>query len=1078
MASSPGSPATESRQGKNPSQVVSVNISEPNPDTPHRFHLEVSECVETRTITTTTRLTRKFPHVFDSNPTPLECLDTKEFPLAMKPTPPELLAFTYNMAASQDADGDLHMANPVSHLPLSTHQRNLSRYSIRPIDKCQRLQQVKELSSDRRTPTVVKTEPAHHDTPSHSRASRRSSRSPSEAYPRRSRQTRSAAASASASAERSSKALSDKLRRSLAHEAANSFANSNGCWDSTRQSRSTSGVLATPDASESVDLGADQQLTSRPRALQLDRSRNIQDTSPSQQASTSRNGAASPIDNDSQTIFGSNVATPPITDADVEPFADTEPTHQTARSQLHQPSRPSIDVAAAQDASLPSPRLSPTLAASRVHSNDQEDDGDNAESSFQTDTTGLASWADESQGLDNTEALALALSGSQDSFSRALTRHPRSTDDKPVIDPHMLLEAFDSMKSEMKTYMMYQFLRRCARPTLRVVANAVNPALKCDFFSQLPLELSYHILSYLNHRDLCRAAQVSKHWRNIVDRNETGWKELFDRDGFTLPSGELTKAITQGWGWQDPEGATGFERDLSMQSRLTSSEHELTRSVKPDPAPRPRTSKRKRGVNPYSASERTKRRASAQEAVSYRDDKTQAEIKQHKSAGPLSAANAAATTVPDPHLGLPSLRQLHLFKSLYRRHHMIRQSWTSGKVKPSHVAFAAHPRHVITCLQFDEDKIITGSDDTFIHVYDTKTGKLRNKLVGHEGGVWALQYEGNILVSGSTDRSVRVWDIERGICQQVFYGHTSTVRCLQILTPTQTGTGPDGQPIMEPEKPLIITGSRDSQLRVWRLPEVGSKRYIQNSLPSQESECPYFIRALSGHTHSVRAISAYGDTLVSGSYDSFVRVWRISTGECLHVLHGHSQKVYSVVLDHERNRCISGSMDSLVKIWDLTTGACLYTLEGHSLLVGLLDLRDERLVSAAADSTLRIWDPETGRCKNTLMAHTGAITCFQHDGRKVISGSEKTVKMWDIQTGECVQDLLTDLGGVWQVKFDGRRCVAAVQRDHITYVEVSAHFLLLLVEDPPAAHKADMLTFLSTRFWILALFETASPLKS
>lgn len=149
-----------------------------------------------------------------------------------------------------------------------------------------------------------------------------------------------------------------------------------------------------------------------------------------------------------------------------------------------------------------------------------------------------------------------------------------------------------------------------------------------------------------------------------------------------------------------------------------------------------------------------------------------------------------------------------------------------------------------------------------------------------------------------------------------------------------------------------------------------------------------------------------------------------------------TRKRSSVVLDHKRNRCISGSMDSFVKIWDLDTGACLHSLEGHTLLVGLLDLRDELLVSAAADSTLRIWNPDSGKCKHTLSAHTGAITCFQHDGRKVISGSEKTVKMWDVQTGDHIQDLLTDLGGVWQVKFDERRCVAAVQRDNLTYVEV------------------------------------------
>jgi F-box and WD-40 domain protein CDC4 len=359
------------------------------------------------------------------------------------------------------------------------------------------------------------------------------------------------------------------------------------------------------------------------------------------------------------------------------------------------------------------------------------------------------------------------------------------------------------------------------------------------------------------------------------------------------------------------------------------------------------------------------------------------------------------------------------------------------------MAFPAHPRHVITCLQFDDDKILTGSDDTYIHVYDTKTGKLRKRLEGHEGGVWALQYEGNVLVSGSTDRSVRVWDIEKGLCTQVFQGHTSTVRCLQILMPVKTGKTSKGQSVMVPEKPLIITGSRDSQLRVWRLPEPGAKRYIQTGPPQSDTDCPYFVRVLQGHTHSVRAIAAQEDTLISGSYDFSVRVWKISTGETIHQLRGHGAKVYSVVLDYARKRCISGSMDNTVKIWSLETGNCLYTLEGHSSLVGLLDLKDDRLVSAAADSTLRIWDPAEGTCKATLTAHTGAITCFQHDGSKVISGSDRTLKMWNVKTGECMQDLLTELSGVWQVKFDGRRCVAAVQRESLTYIEVSPFYINL-----------------------------------
>lgn len=785
--------------------------------------------------------------------------------------------------------------------------------------------------------------------------------------------------------------------------------------------------MSTPDTSELAINGLDRP----PRLRPLNTTDNADSTA--SQSTVSLFDAASPAASESQAIF-SNVATPPVTDADLQPFVDSD----DGQSQLPNPfqSRPSINSVTAQDATLPSPRLSPTLAAAQVQSN-QADDGADEDTPFSTQLTRTdrKGWLEDSQ---ITEDADVGMEVSND-LSPIHFGHPglsqSNRSQSSFVNPRSMLDSFDAMPNEVKTWMMYQFLRRCPRKTLHMVADVVNPALKCDFFRQLPLELSLHILSYLDRRDLCRTAQVSKHWRHIVDSNETGWKELFDRDGFVLPPGELHLAIEQGWGWQDPVGLEEGEIDLRAQSRMNSSETELLRSVKSEKLevmpPRTRTSKRKRAV--ASVNDRAKRRATAHES---REDRASPTAKTHKSEGPMSASSKAAAAVPDPQVGLPSLRQLHLFKSLYRRHYMIRKSWMDSKVKPGHVAFAAHPRHVITCLQFDEDKIITGSDDTLIHVYDTKTGALRTKLEGHEGGVWALQYVGNTLVSGSTDRSVRVWDIKKGICTQTFYGHTSTVRCLQILMPTDTGKVMDGKPIMMPPKPLIITGSRDSMLRVWRLPEAGARRYIQTGPPASDELCPYFIRILSGHQHSVRAIAAHGDTLVSGSYDSTVRVWRISTGAQLHNLQGHTQKVYSVVLDHKRNHCISGSMDSLVKIWDLATGACLHTLEGHSLLVGLLDLRDERLVSAAADSTLRIWDPETGKCKNTLMAHTGAITCFQHDGAKVISGSEKTVKMWDTQTGECVKDLLTDLSGVWQVKFDDRRCVAAVQRGNLTYIEV------------------------------------------
>lgn len=732
-------------------------------------------------------------------------------------------------------------------------------------------------------------------------------------------------------------------------------------------------------------------------------------------------------------------ATPPITETDLEPVVREE--------EPRRPTLPNILTGSHQDASLPSPSLSPITAAANLAS--RQNAFDNSFADHNDENGSMVSGLD----LDDTSKTQSAQSFTSQSsrrsgkapskFANEAHRSQSSTAGPTVMDIPTMVEAFDSMPEAMQTYLVYQFLRRCAKPTLQMVANVVNPALKCDPFSVLPPELGLNITRFLDAQSMCRAAQVSKRWRKNINSDEKAWKDLLKRDDFVLPIDEIARAVREGWGWQHP-GEFGYEEDFSKRRPLSSpsdhgndtifSDDELTTSS----SITARASRKKTAKS--SSSKKSKRRPGhASSAITKPTAPPNSKWLEllGTAKGAIAFANAAAQAVPHPNNGLESLRNMHLFKSLYQRHYLIRKAWMTEESQPQHLAFRAHHRHVVTCLLFDCDKILTGSDDTKINVYDTKTGALRNRLEGHEGGVWALQYEGDTLVSGSTDRSVRVWDIKSGKCLQTFQGHTSTVRCLVILKPVQIDTEPDGTPIMMPKEPLIITGSRDSTLRVWKLPQPGDRQIFQAGPPANDRDNPYFLRTLSGHHNSVRAIAAHGDTLISGSYDCTVRVWKISTGDLLHRLQGHSQKVYSVVLDHARGRCISGSMDNLVKVWDLASGACLFTLEGHTSLVGLLDLSHDRLVSAAADSTLRIWDPENGTCKSTLSAHTGAITCFQHDGQKVISGSDRTLKMWNVKTGECVRDLLTDLSGVWQVRFDERRCVAAVQRNSLTYIEVS-----------------------------------------
>ncbi|KAH7107587.1 WD40 repeat-like protein [Auriculariales sp. MPI-PUGE-AT-0066] len=515
-----------------------------------------------------------------------------------------------------------------------------------------------------------------------------------------------------------------------------------------------------------------------------------------------------------------------------------------------------------------------------------------------------------------------------------------------------LVQQFSALPPQLQSHLLLRLLCHSPLPVLRSVHGVLTPLLSRDFLTQLPPELTSHVLSYLPSSALARASRVSRAWRAIIDSDPVLWCELLKYNSLWFGGGS-----------------------------------------------------------------------------------------ENAFADAVFAKRAHMPLTPDA-LPLP-----HPYKLLFKTRHLTRTRWLETE-PPRSLNFPAHGSAVVTCLLFSHNRIISASDDHSIHVYSPFTGTLLRALDGHNGGVWALAATKDILVSGSTDRTVRIWNLETGRCTHVFGGHTSTVRCLAIVKPVWVDVeGDDYNTRREkwPKRTLIVTGSRDHTLRVWRLPREEDPEYkcfgadnVDDGDPSEEDvdENPFHERLLEGHDHAVRALAARGRTLVSGSYDSTVRVWDIITGACKWILVGHTQKVYSVVMDHVRNQVCSGSMDGTVRVWSLATGQCLHTLTGHTSLVGLLGLSSSHLVSAAADSTLRIWDAGSGELNHALQAHTGAITCFQHDEFKVLSGSDGTLKMWDVRKGSPVCDLLTGITGVWQVVFQGRWCVAASNKMDATYLDV------------------------------------------
>lgn len=471
---------------------------------------------------------------------------------------------------------------------------------------------------------------------------------------------------------------------------------------------------------------------------------------------------------------------------------------------------------------------------------------------------------------------------------------PRSiipTKDNPPPELNDWLTQFQRWTPIERLVALDLMIENCEPAQVRHMMKVIEPQFQRDFISLLPKELALQVLSYLDPKDLLRAAQTCRSWRFLADDNLL-WKEKCKEACILME-------------------ALGGDRP-------------------------------KRG----------------------------------------RAGNMPPISSP--------------WKAAYMRQHIIEMNWRSRPIRTAKV-LKGHDDHVITCLQFCGNRIVSGSDDNTLKVWSAITGKCLRTLVGHTGGVWSSQMSGNIIISGSTDRTLKVWNADTGQLLHTLYGHTSTVRCMHL------------------HGNKVVSGSRDATLRVWDV---------------NEGTC---LHVLVGHLAAVRCVQYDGRLVVSGAYDYMVKVWNPERQECLHTLQGHTNRVYSLQFDGIH--VVSGSLDTSIRVWDAETGSCKHALMGHQSLTSGMELRQNILVSGNADSTVKVWDIITGQCLQTLSGpnkHQSAVTCLQFNSRFVITSSDDgTVKLWDVKTGEFIRNLVAlDSGGsggvVWRIRANDTKLICAV----------------------------------------------------
>lgn len=186
--------------------------------------------------------------------------------------------------------------------------------------------------------------------------------------------------------------------------------------------------------------------------------------------------------------------------------------------------------------------------------------------------------------------------------------------------------------------------------------------------------------------------------------------------------------------------------------------------------------------------------------------------------------------------------------------------------------------------------------------------------------------------------------------------------------------------------------------RPWK--EVYSERFM---LEKNWRKGFFKVRMFRGHSDGVTCLQFNRKYLVTGSYDTSIKIWRVDTGECIRTLTGHTKGVRSLAFDSQK--LITGGLDLTIKVWNYHTGQCISTYRGHDDAVVSVDFHNKTIVSGSADKTVKVWHVDSRTCY-TLRGHLDWVNCVKiHPPSSTVflASDDTTIRMWDLKSNRCLR---------------------------------------------------------------------------
>ncbi len=368
------------------------------------------------------------------------------------------------------------------------------------------------------------------------------------------------------------------------------------------------------------------------------------------------------------------------------------------------------------------------------------------------------------------------------------------------------------------------------------------------------------------------------------------------------------------------------------------------------------------------------------------------------------------------------------------------QPWTNlqllaeGKQDQSPV-FTALDSHTsgVRTLEYSSDgrRLLTGSDDNTLKLWNLETKRPLETLRGHDGWIakCTLSPDGKWALSASHDQHVRLWNLggyeeTRVLGGHVLNGHGDvvlnaalsrdgqfaatasrdrTARLWSVKHGTELKTFAEGhsflsmRAIFSPDGRWLFTAAFDNTVRVWNVAHGTEVARLDRTGRS-----------------AALAVSPDGKYLVTGSNDNSAKVWELeSVLKAAHsqqppkphwVLKDHRREITTLAISPDGTFLYTGDAKGRGCLWNQSTSQLHHRLEGHALAItSAVFLPDgSKVYTASRDNSVGVWDVKTGKeLREQTLKHATDVTSLAMlpSGKKMITScDDKTVRLWNLET--------------------------------------------------------------------------------